>query len=77
MDLSSGMVVQLKKKHPCGSDTWKILRIAQDAKIQCQGCGAMIRRKRASRLTQYPQRYRCAKCGGKLKIISQDAISSR
>ena len=34
MDLSSGMVVQLKKKHPCGSDTWKILRIAQDAKIQ-------------------------------------------
>ena len=45
--------------------------------LQCQGCGAMIRRKRASRLTQYPQRYRCAKCGGKLKIISQDAISSR
>ena len=42
MDLRSGMVVQLKKKHPCGSDTWKILRIAQDAKIQCQGCGAFV-----------------------------------
>ena len=45
--------------------------------LQCQGCGAMIHRKRASRLTRYPQRYRCAKCGGKLKIISKAPTSSR
>lgn len=42
MELTGGMTIQLKKKHPCGSDTWKILRIAQDAKIQCQGCGAFV-----------------------------------
>ncbi|MFR4401323.1 MAG: DUF951 family protein, partial [Peptococcus niger] len=26
MDLQVGDVVQVKKKHPCGSDQWRIMR---------------------------------------------------
>ena len=37
--------------------------------LRCQGCGAVLSRKRESRLTRHPECYRCAKCGGKLKII--------
>ena len=77
MDIKVGDTLVMKKNHPCGNSVFTVIRVGADIKLQCQGCGAMIRRKRASRLTQYPQRYRCAKCGGKLKIISQDAISSR
>lgn len=45
--------------------------------LQCQGCGAVLVRKRACPLTHCPERYRCAKCGGKLKILKENAISSR
>lgn len=33
-----GDVVELKKNHPCGSKTWKILRTGADFRIECQGC---------------------------------------
>ena len=29
----------LKKKHPCGSDTFTVLRTGSDVKIVCGGCG--------------------------------------
>ena len=31
--------VELKKEHPCGSRTWRILRVGMDIKLRCQGCG--------------------------------------
>ena len=34
-----GMVVRMKKAHPCGSDTWKITRVGADFGPQCCGCG--------------------------------------
>lgn len=37
-----GDLVQLKKKHPCGSDQWKVLRIGTDFKIECGGCGHVL-----------------------------------
>lgn len=36
--------------------------------LQCQSCGALIRRKRLSKAVKAPWRYRCS-CGGKLKRI--------
>lgn len=32
-------IVKLKKKHPCGSFEWKVLRVGADIKLQCLGCG--------------------------------------
>ena len=29
----------MKKKHPCGADTFTVTRIGMDFKIKCDGCG--------------------------------------
>ncbi len=42
-----GDIVQLKKKHPCGSAEWEILRVGADFKLKCQGCGHEIMVKRS------------------------------
>ena len=39
MDIRVGDTVTMKKKHPCGSDKWVILRISADFKMRCAGCG--------------------------------------
>ena len=28
-----------KKKHPCGSSEWEILKAGADIKMKCMGCG--------------------------------------
>lgn len=35
-------ILQMKKKHPCGSDTWKVLKIGVDYKLECTGCKRQI-----------------------------------
>ncbi|MBF7114107.1 DUF951 domain-containing protein [Pediococcus pentosaceus] len=35
-------IVQMKKSHPCGSNTWKIIRVGMDIKIKCEGCGHIV-----------------------------------
>ncbi|SHJ73031.1 DUF951 domain-containing protein [Parasporobacterium paucivorans] len=42
MDYQVGDVVKLKKKHPCGSDEWLIMRIGADFRLKCLGCGHQI-----------------------------------
>ena len=39
MDIKVGDILQMKKKHPCGADTFTVLRIGADFKIRCTGCG--------------------------------------
>lgn len=39
MELHVGDTVQMKKKHPCGSDTWTLLRVGMDFRLKCTGCG--------------------------------------
>lgn len=34
-----GDILELKKKHPCGSLRFKVLRIGSDIRIVCEGCG--------------------------------------
>ena len=38
MDFQVGDIVKTKKKHPCGSDEWEIVRIGLDFKLKCVGC---------------------------------------
>lgn len=42
MDIRVGDIVKLKKKHPCGSFEWKILRIGADFRMECLGCGHQV-----------------------------------
>ena len=32
----------MKKKHPCGSFEWEILRVGADFRLKCVGCGHQI-----------------------------------
>ncbi len=37
-EIQIGDRVQMKKPHPCGSDTWVIYRMGADIGIRCTGC---------------------------------------
>lgn len=41
-DYAVGDIVRLKKKHPCGSFEWEILRTGADFRLKCTGCGHQI-----------------------------------
>jgi len=36
---SVGDRLLMKKKHPCGSDIFSVLRTGSDVRIKCNGCG--------------------------------------
>lgn len=38
MELKLGDVVRLKKKHPCGSYEWQVVRLGADIGIKCLNC---------------------------------------
>ncbi len=39
--------VILRKKHPCGSDTWRVWKLGMDVGLQCEGCGRKLRFRRS------------------------------
>ena len=44
MDFKVGEVIKMKKKHPCGANEWKLLRVGMDFRLQCMKC-VMVPRK--------------------------------
>lgn len=38
LEIKLGDVVRLKKKHPCGSDEWQVVRLGADIGIRCLKC---------------------------------------
>jgi len=38
MEIKLGDVVRLKKKHPCGSEEWEVVRLGADIRIRCLKC---------------------------------------
>jgi len=42
MLLNVGDIVQMRKSHPCGSLTWRVIRVGADVKIRCQGCDHIV-----------------------------------
>ncbi len=42
MNLQVGEIIRMKKKHPCGTNEWEILRIGMDFRLRCSGCGREI-----------------------------------
>ena len=51
MDVRLGDRLQMKKMHPCGSDSFTVLRIGMDFRIKCDGCGheVMVPRSKAEK----------------------------
>lgn len=42
MDVQVGDRLQMKKKHPCGSREFLVLRAGMDFKLRCLGCGREV-----------------------------------
>lgn len=38
LDIRVGDIVQMRKPHPCGGDTWQVVRIGAEIGIRCQTC---------------------------------------
>jgi len=42
MEIGVGDIVRLKKKHPCGSYEWQVVRLGADIGIKCRGCNRRV-----------------------------------
>ncbi len=42
MDIRVGDELVMKKKHPCGSNNFKVVRSGMDFKLECSGCGHLV-----------------------------------
>ena len=38
MEIQLGDIVRLKKKHPCGSYQWRVVRLGADIGLKCLTC---------------------------------------
>ena len=38
MEIELGDIVRLRKKHPCGSWEWRVVRLGADIGMKCTGC---------------------------------------
>ena len=38
LDLRLGDVVQMRKAHPCGGDTWRVVRLGAEIGMRCTTC---------------------------------------
>jgi len=42
MEIELGDVVRLRKKHPCGGDEWRVVRLGADIGIKCLKCQRQV-----------------------------------
>ncbi|MBN1286035.1 MAG: DUF951 domain-containing protein [Anaerolineae bacterium] len=42
LEIAVDDILQLRKKHPCGSDRWRVYRVGADIGIRCEGCGRRV-----------------------------------
>lgn len=42
MTYDIGDIIKMKKKHPCGSFEWEVLRVGADFRLKCVGCSHQI-----------------------------------
>ena len=47
MDVRVGDTIKTKKPHPCGANTFEVLRVGMDFRIRCTGCGHEVMLPRA------------------------------
>lgn len=58
MDIRLNDILTMKKVHPCGAKTWRVLRTGADFRLKCTGCGheVMLPRSKAERNIRAVQR---------------------
>ncbi len=56
-DIEMGMIVRLRKPHPCGGFEWKIVRLGADIGLECTTCNHRViltRRELEHRMKKHP-----------------------
>ena len=48
IEINLGDVVQMRKAHPCGGDTWRVVRLGAEIGIRCITCGRKVLLPRAT-----------------------------
>ena len=48
IDIYLGDVVQMRKQHPCGGDTWRVVRLGAEIGIRCLTCDRKVLLPRAT-----------------------------
>ena len=59
VELRIGDIVELRKPHPCGGRTWRVLRVGLDVGIECLTCQRYVlvpRRRFESRIKRFVER---------------------
>lgn len=59
VDFRVGDVIELRKTHPCGGKTWRVLRVGLDIGIECLTCGRYVmvpRRRLEGRVKRFVER---------------------
>ena len=60
MDVFVGDTIQTKKPHPCGANTFAVLRVGMDFRIRCTGCGHRVMIPRPKFEKAVKKRLKCA-----------------
>ena len=42
LEIELGDILRLKKKHPCGSYEWEVVRLGADIGLKCLKCGRTV-----------------------------------
>ncbi|KGH82842.1 DUF951 domain-containing protein [Oenococcus oeni] len=42
MDYQLNTIVEIKKPHACGNNSWKVVRMGADIKIECNSCHRIV-----------------------------------
>lgn len=37
-----GDIIEMKKDHACGSNSWEIIRVGMDIKLRCENCDRIV-----------------------------------
>jgi len=48
IEINLGDVVQMRKAHPCGGDTWRVVRLGAEIGIRCNTCDRKVLLPRAT-----------------------------
>ncbi len=59
LEFRLGDHLRLRKPHPCGSRTWRVVRLGADIGLLCDGCGRRVlleRRRVEQRLVEFLER---------------------
>jgi hypothetical protein len=72
IEINAGDVVQMRKKHPCGGDTWRVVRVGAEIGIRCLACDRKVLLPRSTferRVKRFVER---APAGGTVQLSETD-----